>query len=172
MTEPDRAFGVVERTIRRRTFGTLSTLTRRGSPHATGVVYAVSPPSQPLMLYVTTRTTTVKVANVRTEPGVAFVIPVPHRGIPLFPPAAVQFQADATIVGADDTAALHAFEASWFHRRILGTEQHIVTEGANMCFIAIRPRRTLYTYGIGMSALDILRHPRQAISRIDLPAGR
>lgn len=85
MTEPDRAFGVVERTIRRRTFGTLSTLTRRGSPHATGVVYAVSPPSQPLMLYVTTRTTTVKVANIpdRTRRSVRYPrTPSWHPAIP------------------------------------------------------------------------------------------
>src|SRR5215207_1764029 len=119
MTQPDRLFDQVERAIRSRTFGTLSTLTRQGSPHATGVVYAASPPSQALKLYVTTRTTTVKVANIRSQSDVAFVIPVPHRCIPLFPPAAVQFQATAKIVDADDTAALAAFRSTWFHCRIL-----------------------------------------------------
>ncbi|WNG92220.1 pyridoxamine 5'-phosphate oxidase family protein [Mycobacterium sp. ITM-2016-00318] len=66
MTKGSQRFEEVERAIRRRTFATLSTLDRRGAPHATGVVYAVSPPDQPLTLYVTTRTTTVKVANIRT----------------------------------------------------------------------------------------------------------
>jgi hypothetical protein len=136
------------------------------------VVYAVSPPSQPLTLYVTTRTTTVKVAHIRSATDVAFVIPVPHRGIPLFPPAAVQFHATATVLDADDTAALAAFRSTWFHRRILRAEQHIVAEGGDMCFIAIRPQRTLFTYGIGMSALDILRRPRQAIGKVHLPPGR
>jgi general stress protein 26 len=172
MTKQDKGFRQVERAIRSRTFGTLSTLTREGRPHATGVVYAVSPPSHPLTLYVTTRTTTVKVANIRNAPDVAFVIPVPRRAIPLFPPAAVQFQATATIVDADDSAALAAFRSTWFHRRILRAEQHIVAEGGEMCFIAIRPHHTLFTYGIGMSALDILRRPRQAISRVHLPTGR
>jgi hypothetical protein len=36
------AFDGVEKALRQRTFGTLSTLTEQGEPHATGVVYAVS----------------------------------------------------------------------------------------------------------------------------------
>jgi hypothetical protein len=57
--------------------GTLSTLTDEGRPHATEVVYAVSPNSEPLALYVTTR--------------------IPHRLIPLFPPKAIQFQGNASV---------------------------------------------------------------------------
>ncbi|MFQ8343373.1 pyridoxamine 5'-phosphate oxidase family protein [Mycolicibacterium nivoides] len=166
------AFGKVEHVIRRRTFGSLSTLSRAGLPHATAVVYAVSAPSHPLMLYVTTRTTTVKATNIRNCPEVAFVIPVPRRTIPLFPPAAVQFQATAIIVDSEDTAALAAFQSTWFHRRILRAEHRIVSEAGEMCFIAIRPHRTLSTYGIGTSARSILRRPRQAISRVDLPPHR
>jgi hypothetical protein len=61
------SFGAVERVLRRHTFGTLSTLSGQGRPHATGVVYAVSPVEEPLTLYVTTRTTTPKVRNVRAQ---------------------------------------------------------------------------------------------------------
>jgi general stress protein 26 len=165
-------FEHVERAIRSHTFGTLSTLSRQGHPHATGVVYAVSPPAHPLRLYVTTRGTTVKIANIRRAPEVAFVIPVPHRGIPLFPPSVVQFQATATVVNADDPAAIAAFRSTWFLRRILRAEQRIVAESGEMCFIAIRPMRTLSTYGVGMSALAVTRRPRQAIGRVDLPAHR
>ncbi|MGO9157839.1 pyridoxamine 5'-phosphate oxidase family protein [Mycobacterium sp.] len=69
-------FNAVERALRHQTFGTLSTLSEQGRPHATGVVYAVSPKGKPLILYVTTRTTTRKVRNVRAHPDVAFVVPV------------------------------------------------------------------------------------------------
>ncbi|MCA4725251.1 pyridoxamine 5'-phosphate oxidase [Mycolicibacterium sp. (ex Dasyatis americana)] len=172
MTRQDSAFGKVEHVIRSHTFGTLSTLSLAGLPNATAVVYAVSAPSQPLMLYVTTRTTTAKTTNIRSHPEVAFVIPVPRRTIPLFPPAAVQFQATATIVGSHDTAALAAFQSTWFHRRILHAEQRIVSQTGEMCFLAIRPHRALSTYGIGMSALSILRRPRQAISRVHIPPNR
>lgn len=58
MAAGTRGFVLVERTLRRQTFGTLSTVADNGRPHATGVVYAVSPRGEPLMLYVTTRTTT------------------------------------------------------------------------------------------------------------------
>jgi hypothetical protein len=79
------SFDRVETALRERTFGTLSTLTERGAPHATGVIFAVSARGEPLALYVTTRTTTRKVRNLRAYPEVAFdragAAPVPS-GIP------------------------------------------------------------------------------------------
>lgn len=166
------SFGRVESALRQRTFGTLSTLTDQGTPHATGVVYAVSAPGEPLALYVTTRTTTRKVRNLRAHPEVAFVVPVPHRFIPAFPPRAIQFMGTATAVAADDKGANRAFESSWFLRRILATERRIVTEGGDLCFIQIRPQDKLFTYGMGMSLLGNLRRPRGAIGRVTIPVGR
>lgn len=86
-------------------------------------------------------------------PEVAFVVPVPRRLLPAFPPRAIQFLGTAEVLAADDEAALGAFASSWFLRRILRTEQRIVTEGGDLCFIRIRPERTVFTYGIGMSVL-------------------
>jgi uncharacterized protein YhbP (UPF0306 family) len=166
------SFDGVERALRQRTFGTLSTLTERRTPHATGVVYAVSAPDEPLALYVTTRTTTRKVRNLREHPDVAFVVPVPRRFVPVFPPRAIQFLGAATVVPADDEGANRAFESSWFLRRILSTERRIVTEGGDLCFIYIRPTSALFTYGMGMSLLQNVTRPRQAIGRVAIPAGR
>jgi len=166
------SFDDVETALRRRRFGTLSTLTERGAPHATGVVYALSAPDEPLAMYVTTRTTTRKVRNLRVHPDVAFVVPVPHRFFAVFPPAAVQFMGTATVAAADDEGANRAFGSSWFLRRILVTEQRIVAEGGDLCFIRIRPEGTLFTYAMGMSVLDVLRRPRGAIGRVAMPAGR
>ena len=166
------SFDRVESALRKRTFGTLSTLTKRGTPHATGVVYAVSAPGEPLALYVTTRTTTRKVRNLRVHPEVAFVVPVPHRFLPAFPPRAIQFMGTAKVVAADDDAANRAFGSSWFLRRILATERRIVTEGGDLCFIQIRPQDKLFTYGMGMSLLGNLRRPRGAIGRVTIPVGR
>ena len=166
------SFDRIEKALRQRTFGTLSTLTERGAPHATGVVYAVSAPDDPLALYVTTRTTTRKVRNLRAHPEVAFVVPVPHRFIPVFPPRAIQFLGTATVVAEEDEGANRAFASSWFLRRILATERRIVTEGGDLCFIRIRPNDTLFTYAMGMSVLDNLRRPRGAIGRVSIPEGR
>jgi uncharacterized protein YhbP (UPF0306 family) len=165
-------FDGIERALRRQTFGTLSTLTERGTPHATGVIYAVSPPGEPLILYATTRTTNRKARNIQARPDVAFVVPVPRRFVPAFPPRAIQFMGTATVVPADDDGALRAFSSSWFLRRILATEQRIVAQGGEQCFLRIRPQRTLFTYAMGMSLLQNVRRPRQAIGRVAIPAGR
>lgn len=165
-------FDAVERALRRRTFGTISTLTEQDTPHATGVVYAVSPSHEPLVLYVTTRTTTRKVRNIRAHPDVAFVVPVPRRIGSAVPPRAIQFQGTATVVPADHAGAVRAFESTWFLRKILRTEQRIVAQGGELCFIRIRPNPTLFTYGMGMSLLENMRHPRQAIGRVAIPTGR
>jgi hypothetical protein len=162
----------VEKALRRETFGTLSTLTDHGKPHATGVVYAVSTRDEALALYVTTRTTTRKVRNINARNDVAFVVPVPHRLLPLFPPRVIQFFGTATVVPADDEGASRAFESSWFLRRILAKERRIVSEGGDLCFIRIRPAPTLFTYGMGMSVLGNLRRPRGAIGRVSIPPGR
>ncbi len=161
---------VVEKVMRQRTFGTLSTLSRDDGPHATGVVYAVAPPGDELTLFVTTRRSTVKVRNILRHQEIAFVIPVPHRVLFKFPPAAIQFVGSAEILDKNDSRAVAAFRSSWFHRRILAAERRIVNEHADMCFIAIRPCDTLFTYGGGMSALDVMRRPRDAIGRVRLPA--
>jgi uncharacterized protein YhbP (UPF0306 family) len=165
-------FDRVESALRQRTFATLSTLTEQGAPHATGVIYAVSVPDEPLALYVTTRTNNRKVRNLCAHPDVAFVVPVPHRFMPIFPPRAIQFMGTATVLAADDEAANHAFASTWFLRRILATERRIVAEGEDMCFLRIRPEGKLFTYGMGMSVLGNLRRPRGAIGRVTIPVGR
>lgn len=162
-------FEVVAQTLRRRTFGTLSTLTEHGRPHATAVTYAVSPAGEPLLLYVTTRTTTRKVRNLRTHPDVAMVIPVPRRFAARFPPRCIQFQGEATVISGSDRSAIRAFESSWFLRRILLSERRIVTEGGELCFVRVHPDPTLFTYGIGVSLWENVRRPRAAIGRVVIP---
>jgi hypothetical protein len=112
------------------------------------------------------------VRNIRAHPDVAFVVPIPHRLIPLFPPKAIQFQGNASVVPGEDEGALRAFSSSWFHRRILATERRIVAQGGEVCFIRIQPDPKVFTYGIGMSPLRVMRHARQAIGRVHIPADR
>jgi hypothetical protein len=166
----DCDFETIDRALRRRTFGTLSTLTEQGRPHATGVVYAVSPSGEPLRLYITTRTTTRKVRNVRAHLDVAFVVPVPRRFAPGFPPRAIQFQGTATVVAASDEGAIRAFSSSWLLRRILMTERRIVSQGGELCFVRIRPDPMVFTYGIGVSLVGNVRRPREATGRAMIPA--
>lgn len=166
----DSNFDAVERALRHQRFGTLSTLTKQGHPHATGVVYAVSARDEGLTLYITTRTTTRRVRNIQEHPEVAFVVPVRHRFVPGFPPRCIQFQGAATVVNHEHDGAIRAFESSWFLRRIIAAEQQIVTQGGDLCFIRIGPATTIFTYGIGMSFIENMRRPREAIGRVSIPA--
>lgn len=61
----------------------------------------MSPGAEPLTLYVTTGRTPVKVGNILADPRIAFVIPVPHRFLPVVPPAAVEFIGTAEILDGE-----------------------------------------------------------------------
>jgi nitroimidazol reductase NimA-like FMN-containing flavoprotein (pyridoxamine 5'-phosphate oxidase superfamily) len=172
MTKSAPNFEAVERALRRRTFGTLSTVTADGRPHASGVVYAVSPPGEPLCLYVTTNAKNKKIANVRANAGVAFVVPLLRPVITAFPPACLQFQGTAEFLDATDEGALAAFGSTWFGRTILKTEHHIVAEGGRLCFIRIRPDPVIFTYGFGMSLLTLRRQAGKGAARVSVPAER
>lgn len=163
-------FDVVDRALRRRTFATLATVTNQGRPHATGVIYAISPPGEPLRFYVTTNAINKKIANLRTNQDVAVVIPLPRR-LRWLPPACVQFQGTAEVVDGDDPGALRAFRSTWFLRLILRTEHRIVARGGRICFIRIRPDSVLFTYGFGMSLWSLRRHAGRGAGRVHVPAG-
>ena len=172
MTSNAPTFEAVERALRRRTFATLSTLTADGRPHATGVVYAVSPPGEPLCLYVTTNAKNKKVTNVRAHTDIALVVPLFRSILTVAPPPCVQFQGKAEMVDAVDKAALAAFRCTWFGRAILKMEHRIVADGGELCFIRIRPAPVIFTYGLGMSLLALRRHAGEAAARVAVPDER
>ncbi|WP_366654531.1 pyridoxamine 5'-phosphate oxidase family protein [Mycobacterium gordonae] len=84
------SFDALARALARRKYATLATLGEDGRPHATEVVYAMSKPGDPVCFYVTTRTTTRKVSNIRARASVAFVVPLARAWAPWFPPRAAQ----------------------------------------------------------------------------------
>lgn len=165
-------FDDLARTLGRRRFATLATLGMDGRPHATEVIYAMSRPGEPVCFYVTTRTATRKVRNVRARASVAFVVPLARAWAPWFPPRAAQFQGTAEVVNGGDEGALRAFGSSWFARRILSTERRIVSRGGDLCFIRIRPDPVIFTYGVGMSLWQTLRRPKEAAGRFVIPGER
>ncbi|TDL03276.1 pyridoxamine 5'-phosphate oxidase [Mycobacterium paragordonae] len=165
-------FDALARALGRRKFATIATLGKNGRPHATEVIYAMSEPGEPVCFYVTTRTGTRKVRNIRACPDVAFVVPLARISAPWFPPRAAQFQGTAEIVDGQEEGALRAFNSSWFLRRILSTERRIVSLSGELCFIRIRPDPVIFTYGVGMSVWKTLRRPKEAAGRVAIPADR
>lgn len=68
-------FAYVEKLLRRKNFGVLTTVTPERKPHSVGVVYAVSSPGEPFCIYLITRLALKKARNISNNPNVSFVVP-------------------------------------------------------------------------------------------------
>jgi len=60
-------FAYVEKLLRTKNFGVLTTITPVGKPHSVGVVYAVSPPSEPFCIYLMSRVALKKARNINND---------------------------------------------------------------------------------------------------------
>lgn len=164
------SFEMVEREIRRRCFGVLSTVSRDGNPHSAGVLYGVSSRDKPLTLYVTTNRESRKARNLARNPNVSFTIPLPRRFLRFMPPNCVQFQATAEIIPFEDQDARQAFSGSLLLRETLKLEGKHVKRKA--IFVKIRPGSVIFTYGLGLSVFELARNISGASSRVEVPPSR
>lgn len=97
-----RTFDLIEKYIRKKTFGILSTVSPRGRAHSTGILYGVSPLESKFSLYLITLKEYVKVRNIMSNPYISFVIPFPHHYLRFVPSSCVYFQGIAKIVSFDN----------------------------------------------------------------------
>jgi len=156
--------------MRRRSFGVLSTISGDGKPHSAGVLYGVSPREKPFALYVTTNRETKKARNIARNRNVSFTIPLPRRLLRFMPPSCVEFQGTAEIISIDDETARKAFSGSLVLRTALNLERKHVQQKA--VFIRIRPGPVIFTYGVGISLLKLMKNISSAFSRIEVPLSR
>jgi len=161
------SFDFAEKEIRRRSFGVLSTVSHDGRPHSVGVLYGVSSRDKPLAFYVTTNRESKKARNIACNPNVSFTIPLPRRFLTFMSPNCVQFQGTAHIIPFEDENAAAAFDGSLVLRESLKLERKHVQRKA--IFIRIRPDPVIFTYGLGLSPLGLVRNIASAISRVEIP---
>lgn len=154
----------VRRLIDRRSFATIATVSPAGFPHAANVLYELIDND----LYVNTLRSSRKAKNVAASGRVGVTIPV--RRVPVGgPPSAIQFQAEATILGAYDPA-IDDLVADGALGSITG---HGERDLPDSCFLRINLPRRVHTYGLGMSLLSLIRHPLDAAGLVELDtAGR
>lgn len=137
------------RTIERRTFCTLSTVSAAGRPHVAGVVYD----SVGTTLWVHTLRSSRKARNIAHEPNVAVCLP--FRRMPMGPPFTIHAQATATLVDMDDPRVTELLDA--------GHLGHVSGHGAldmpDGVFAAIALRGTIHSYGPGARIIDLARDP-------------
>jgi nitroimidazol reductase NimA-like FMN-containing flavoprotein (pyridoxamine 5'-phosphate oxidase superfamily) len=96
--------------IRKNRWLTLSTVSPKGMPQSSVVVYA----SDGYTIYILTGKTTVKIRNILRNPRVSVTIPfyksLIHRLITIAPPAAITFMARAETQEFDDSEATEFYE--------------------------------------------------------------
>lgn len=150
MSPASLSFEEVEREIRWRNFGVLSTLLPDGRPHSVSVLYAVTPSGMPFALYVLTDRRSRKARNVNANPSVSFAIPLPRRLLPFVPPNSIQFQGTAEIMPLQDETAREAYTRSFVLRKVLSLEE----AQRRGVFVRIRPEPVVFTYGVGHLTLS------------------
>lgn len=152
-------FDFVERKLRSKTFGILSTVSQDGRPHSVGVVYGISPPGKPFCLYLITRPVLKKARNIAQNPNISFVVPFPHLVLRPLPQSCIQFQAKAEIIPIDNAEATGAFARSVVLRK---SKEHSLRLGESI-FIKVVPDEKIFSFGISAGALQFL-IPSQNIS--------
>lgn len=144
--DPDRVMEAIDT----RSYCVLATVSPAGRPHAAGVLYELVGER----MYVSTIDRSRKARNVAHAGHVGVVVPV--RRIPAGgPPSAVQFQAEATILPADDPEIRRLAERGELSS-IVGHGELDLPGGS---FIRIEVPQRLHTYGLGMSLLELIRDP-------------
>lgn len=166
---PRLGFEALEKIIRRRNYGVLSTISRDGRPHSASVLFAVSKTSHVFCLYIITDQRTKKAGNIARNPNVSFVIPIPRR-VGIIPPASIQFQGIAEFHPLDDEDSLEAYNSSVVLRRVLKLQ--LAEKKEVSTFIRIRPDPVIFTYGLGITMTRFLRHIEGANARVEIPASR
>ena len=94
-----------------------------------------------------------KVRSIAANPSVAVCIP--FRRLPVGPPFTIHFQAHAEIVEMDSPAARALLDDG----RLKKIAAHGALDMADGCFVTIRPRGTVHSFGPGARIIDLIRDP-------------
>ncbi|MFX0093690.1 MAG: pyridoxamine 5'-phosphate oxidase family protein, partial [Candidatus Hodarchaeota archaeon] len=153
-----------------KTFGILSTVSSKNKAHATGILYGVAPSDARFSIYLLTMQSYRKVANVKSNPAVSFVIPFPHY-LRFIPSSCVQFQGTAEIIQYDDLEAQKVFNQKRILKMMLDQVNHLNMK-EEAVFIKIKPRGKIFCYGIGISLIRLMRHIEAGSYSVLIPPER
>ncbi|MFW9805615.1 MAG: pyridoxamine 5'-phosphate oxidase family protein [Candidatus Thorarchaeota archaeon] len=140
-------FDFVERHVRKKTFGVLTTIDSKGRPHSTGVIYAVSPPEKPFAIYSISGAKYVKVKNIKQNPNVSLVVTFPHYWVRFAPSSYVMFRGTAQILPGDDVDGRTAMSQSRIGRMNVQTGAN--DSGVEYSYIKLTPEPTIFCYALG-----------------------
>lgn len=140
---------LVRRAIAKKSFAVLASTSAAGRSHSTGVIYAEAEGD----LWIHTMQASRKARNVESNRHVGICIV--YRRLPVGPPYTIHFQATAQLVPLDDPEVAR-LTGSGHLKKITG---HGELEMDGACFVRIRPRPTVHSFGTGVRTLDLIRDP-------------
>lgn len=165
---PKKEFDFVEEQVRKKTYGVLTTIDKKGRPHSTGIIYGVSPPTSKFSLYMLTGDNYVKTKNVRRNPLVSFVINYPHHWIRFVPDNYIMYRGTAEIVSPDDPDGIWAFQQSRIGRMNLGTD----SGNQRLVFIKLNPEPKVFVYGLGYGLMELRSQHTEVGYKVTIPEER
>jgi general stress protein 26 len=163
-------FEFVEKEVRKRTFGVLTTIDSKGRPHSTGILYGVAPPVSKFALYMLSVENYEKVKNIRRNPKTSLVITFPHHYLRFVPANYVMFRGTSEIVAFDDDDGQWAFRQHRILRFNIASSKEETLR--NAVFIKLVPEPTLFCYGLGMSLMEIRKSHETGSYKVKIPEAR
>ena len=162
-------FDLVEQKVREKTFAVLSTVDSKNRPHSTGIIFAVSSPGDELAFYVVTQLKSAKVRNIKRNPNVTLVVTFPHHYLRFIPDSTVMFRGTADLVSLDNEGAQAAFGQKKMTRMNLEVDSEVLKGSV---VIRIRPKKTVYCYGVGIGLNQMRKDPTSARYKVRIPQDR
>ncbi len=160
----------VEKKVREKNFGILSTISPSGWVQSSAVQYAVSQRESIFALYVLSDGTYVKVKNIQQNPKISFLIPFPHHILRFIPAPTVSFQGTAEVVPFDDPVARAVYTGRAQKRMVRFTESSKYRETA--VFLRLTPIRKLTCFGLGIKLTEMMKDPLNARYTVLIPSER
>ncbi|NPD87423.1 MAG: hypothetical protein HGN29_01785 [Asgard group archaeon] len=163
-------FSFIENMIRSKTFGIINTINQDGTPHSTGVLYAVSPTESKFALYVVTSTKYKKAKNIKRNPQVSFIITYPHHHIRFAPSSTITINGKVEILPFQNEELLAIFSEKRVLRMIT---KHLDSEEAeNYIFLKIIPTPKVHVYGVGYNIFALRKGHTEGGYSVNIPEKR
>ncbi|MCE7748789.1 MAG: hypothetical protein GPJ51_10345 [Candidatus Heimdallarchaeota archaeon] len=146
-------FSFVERKIRKKTFGILTTLNSDESPHTTGILYGVSKPDAEFALYLLTSKKYKKIRNIQDNPKISFIIPFPHHHFRFVPSGTITLNGVAKLVPVNTENIIEIFSEKRILKMIIADID--LEKDEEYVFIKIEPDQKILCYGVGFNILKL-----------------
>ena len=163
------SFDLIEEYTRQKTFGLLSTVSKKNRPHQTGTLYEVSPPESKFALFIPSSEKTAKIRNIRNNSEVSFIIPFPHNYFRFVPSSTITYRGKAELTTIEDADVQRAFSAKRILRYNLKADPELLKE---LVIIKINPESTVFCFGIGISLLTLARSHTHSTYKVKIPPER